>query len=236
MWSESQMVQRCVPNIICCRSQTNMQCLQCTDHFSVLRIIIRISDNLPRLVRNRAPDQLRRWLLNQMHRALNYHLSGALLQSTRQRSVNVHQSTSNTSEKTSISVLTNTSLLTPLLEQAVQHCSNLCQPLLEQAVQHSFWGRFSPELEQTVQHCSGGIHALLGHSAILPVGTVGLWLLSKGSGIQSSDKPSGRACVSCKRLRNAHQTGLSKQAVQHYCPQGLHAVRNCCSVCRELVP
>ena len=79
-----QMVQRWVPNIICCRSQTNMQCLQCTDHFSVLRIIIRISDNLPRLVRNPAPDQLCRWLLNQMPRASNYQLSGALLQSTRQ--------------------------------------------------------------------------------------------------------------------------------------------------------
>ena len=25
-------------------------------------------------------------------------------------------------------------------------------------------------LEQTVQHCSGGIHALVAHSAILPVG------------------------------------------------------------------
>ena len=61
-----------------------MQCLQCTDHFSVLRIIIRISDSLPRLVRNPAPDQLRRWLLNQMPRASNYQLSGALLQSTRQ--------------------------------------------------------------------------------------------------------------------------------------------------------
>ena len=124
----------------------------------------------------------------------------------------------------------------PLLEQAVQHCSNLCQPLLEQAVQHSVWGRRSPVLEQTVQHCSGGIHALVTHSAILLVGTVGLWLLSKGSGIQSSDKPSGRACVSSKRLRSGHQTCLSKQAVQHYCLQSLHAFRNCCSVCRELVP
>ena len=94
-----------------------------------------------------------------------------------QRSVSVHLSTSNTAKETSMSVFANTSLLTPLLEQAVQRCSKLCQlstPLLEQSVQHSVRRKRSPLLERAVQHCSRGIHAVVVHLATLFVGTADL--------------------------------------------------------------
>ena len=62
------------------------------------------------------------------------------------------------------------------VKQAVQHYHGTQDSRSQRTwLQEISEGRVSkayttPVLEQTVQHCSGGIHALVAHSAILPVG------------------------------------------------------------------
>ena len=128
-----------------------------------------------------------------------------------QRTVSVHLSTGNTAKETSMSVFTNTSLLTPLLEQAVQHCSKLYQlstPLLEQSVQHSVRRRRSPLLEQAVQHCSRGIHAVVVHIA-----TRGNSIedLKRGQGTVAADY-----CFRFAELENNHSLCLQSSSPAHH--------------------
>ena len=64
-----------------------------------------------------------------------------------------------------MSVFTNTSLLTPLLEQAVQHCSKLYQlstPLLEQSVHQTLQTRISED-----PACAGPICSVAAQLAIV---------------------------------------------------------------------